>query len=357
MYKFLTGDYAATVTIDPPSSVSIYRGYSFRVTTPIVIHGFHAGVERFASVSADRQGGHMSIYKGLENGTPLSILRSVNMDVLGHRFWPINPIALIPGEWYIIAAGGKLGTSLNNNSLSAVGYWDVSAMVENELFLDSWMPATGGSMYQMYVWTNPESQGPPSGILGRTPLSGAGSVSDARPNIGFEYTFDSLIRVFVNEDEVIFPDAKPFFDMSGRIMIPARFVFDLMGATTTWWPSLQTAEVVRGTTRLYFVVGSSEVIIQGRDNYPLTYPIELHDDRIVLWDQDIAEFFEDYIQEETEIIDLFHHVKYKTGFGNIWTNQNAEWPAVPDVWVKRADSYVKITDVWTMQGTNWRDVT
>jgi len=47
-------------------------------------------------------------------------------------------------------------------------------------------------------------------------------------------TAEMPLRIVVNGDKVLFPDAQPFIDENGRTQVPVRFVSEALGADVSW---------------------------------------------------------------------------------------------------------------------------
>lgn len=66
------------------------------------------------------------------------------------------------------------------------------------------------------------------------------------------------VKVRVDNEYVVFPDAQPFVDDNYRTMVPVRFVSEKLGANVEWEGSTQTVRITKGTTALVFKLGESK---------------------------------------------------------------------------------------------------
>lgn len=71
------------------------------------------------------------------------------------------------------------------------------------------------------------------------------------------------IRVYVNESELIFPDAKPFQDISGRTLVPARAIAGALGCDVDWDIGTWTVVLTRGRVSAELPIGKNEVSVLG----------------------------------------------------------------------------------------------
>lgn len=54
------------------------------------------------------------------------------------------------------------------------------------------------------------------------------------PNISFGQVYSNDVTVYVNQDEISFPDQKPFINKHDRTLVPIRFIAENMGAEVEW---------------------------------------------------------------------------------------------------------------------------
>ncbi len=74
--------------------------------------------------------------------------------------------------------------------------------------------------------------------------------------------FKSLIHVTVNGAMVEFPDQKPVIE-DGRTLVPARGVFEALGAVVTWDDSTKTATVKTDEKEIAVQIGSNYLVVNG----------------------------------------------------------------------------------------------
>lgn len=73
------------------------------------------------------------------------------------------------------------------------------------------------------------------------------------------------VKVTVNDNEVTFPDQKPFIDNQvGRTYVPLRFVSEALGGVVNWNGSTQTASVIKGGTNILMKIGSKNPTVNGQ---------------------------------------------------------------------------------------------
>jgi len=72
------------------------------------------------------------------------------------------------------------------------------------------------------------------------------------------------LRVVVDGERVLFPDAQPFVDASSRVQVPIRFVSEALGAKVGWDNKTRTATVKHGSKTITLVVGKKEYDLDGK---------------------------------------------------------------------------------------------
>ncbi len=186
--RFLTADYAPDQPPPTSGTVSLYRAYAFTFSRPLTITSLIGGIAIMLGA-----GVYIAFYSCTEGGVPQELLRHQLMTGEGRRQTiDIEPIQVIPGEWYMIAMGAADSA---HASMAAVGYFDVNNMLSQETMFSAWRPVVDElGVFQMFTWTG--SQGHPSGIIGRNPTSSGTGVSDARPDLGFFYGGYSFFTVW-----------------------------------------------------------------------------------------------------------------------------------------------------------------
>lgn len=72
-----------------------------------------------------------------------------------------------------------------------------------------------------------------------------------------------VIRVVVNGERVVFPDAQPYMDANNRVLIPVRFVSEELGAKVNWNKNTKTVTIVDGNNTVVLVVGEKKIKVNG----------------------------------------------------------------------------------------------
>ena len=81
------------------------------------------------------------------------------------------------------------------------------------------------------------------------------------------------IKVFVNSQEISFPDAVPFIDENGRTQVPVRFIAEAMNGKVEWDPNTRTVHIERGRVTLSMTIGVKEIIVLGSKKAVDTAPL------------------------------------------------------------------------------------
>ena len=71
------------------------------------------------------------------------------------------------------------------------------------------------------------------------------------------------IRVYVNGNELVFTDARPFRDAGGSVLIPVRALAGALGCDFSWDSDTQTVLLTRGRVSVELTVGKSEISVLG----------------------------------------------------------------------------------------------
>lgn len=71
------------------------------------------------------------------------------------------------------------------------------------------------------------------------------------------------IRVVVNGQKVIFPDAQPYMDANNRILIPVRFVSEELGAKVLWDKANQKVTISDDKNTVTLVIGQKQIKVNG----------------------------------------------------------------------------------------------
>ena len=69
------------------------------------------------------------------------------------------------------------------------------------------------------------------------------------------------VKVFVNGQEISFPDAKPFIDSNGRTQVPVRFVANALGGEVDWDPDARRVDIERGSITISMTIGVKEIVV------------------------------------------------------------------------------------------------
>ncbi|NLD50281.1 MAG: copper amine oxidase N-terminal domain-containing protein [Clostridiaceae bacterium] len=72
------------------------------------------------------------------------------------------------------------------------------------------------------------------------------------------------LRIVIDGDRLLFPDAQPFIDSNGRTQTPARFIGEELGATVTWDGAAQKATFVKNSKKLILYIGKKEYELDGK---------------------------------------------------------------------------------------------
>lgn len=72
---------------------------------------------------------------------------------------------------------------------------------------------------------------------------------------------DKDVTIFMDGEQLVFPDQQPFIDSNNRTMVPARFFAEALGADVDWDQTRQQATITRATGTLSLSVGKQEVLI------------------------------------------------------------------------------------------------
>ena len=72
------------------------------------------------------------------------------------------------------------------------------------------------------------------------------------------------IRVVVNGEKVVFPDAQPYMDSSKRILIPVRFVSEELGAKVDWDLANQKVTITDSSHTVVLIVGKKQITVNGK---------------------------------------------------------------------------------------------
>lgn len=116
------------------------------------------------------------------------------------------------------------------------------------------------------VQATPGYAAPPPGYVDPTPIFGPGA-KDACPAEHYPRAKRRWIQgakdiagVKFNGTFICFPDVQPGI-VSNRVLVPARFVSEALGATVTWDGETQKVSVVKGSTSIELVIGSPNIMV------------------------------------------------------------------------------------------------
>lgn len=160
------------------------------------------------------------------------------------------------------------------------------------------------------------------------------------------------LRVLVDGQEVVFPDARPFIDANGRTQAPARFVAQALGAAVNW--NAGAATFSGNGIDIILTPGSATAAVNGA-SVALDSAAVLREDRVYVPVRFIAETMGAGVQWDAEartvqIITLAAQPEIKN-FGITHTGVDAGWYRVPrtfTAWVEaghtqKVDFYLKPT--------------
>jgi hypothetical protein len=114
------------------------------------------------------------------------------------------------------------------------------------------------------------------------------------------FSVEIPLRVVVNGDELIFPDAKPFIDLQGRTQTPARFIGEALGATASWDGKAKKATFEKGSKKLILYIGKKEYEFNGQKKQMDTVAL-LKNDRTFVPARYVSEAFGATVRWESAI--------------------------------------------------------
>ncbi len=98
------------------------------------------------------------------------------------------------------------------------------------------------------------------------------------------------LRIVIDGEQLMFPDAQPFIDNNNRTQTPARFIGEALGATVTWNQTKQQAKFVKDNSELLINIGSKTYQLNGKDRTMDTEAI-INNDRTFVPARYVAEAF------------------------------------------------------------------
>ncbi len=69
------------------------------------------------------------------------------------------------------------------------------------------------------------------------------------------------VTIFMDGEQLIFPDQQPFIDSNNRTLVPARFFAEALGAAVSWNEFQQQATITRATGTITLTAGEHDVLI------------------------------------------------------------------------------------------------
>jgi hypothetical protein len=76
--------------------------------------------------------------------------------------------------------------------------------------------------------------------------------------------FTLPLRVEVNGEKIIFPDAQAFVDKNNRVQVPVRFVSEALGAKVEWTAKTKTVGVAHDVNKIKLTVGNKLFYVNGQ---------------------------------------------------------------------------------------------
>jgi len=89
------------------------------------------------------------------------------------------------------------------------------------------------------------------------------------------------ITVKVNGNEVAFPDQVPYINKNGRTMVPVRFVSESLGANVGWNSSTKTVTIQKGQDVFKLKLGESQAQVNGK-TVTFDTKAEMKNDRVMV---------------------------------------------------------------------------
>lgn len=65
---------------------------------------------------------------------------------------------------------------------------------------------------------------------------------------------DSGVKVYLDEKEIVFPDAQPFIDARERTLVPIRFVSEALGAKVDWNNDTKTVYIEKDNDKIRYTI-------------------------------------------------------------------------------------------------------
>ena len=173
--------------------------------------------------------------------------------------------------WYgaSYAYGGVLGydfggvSSFGSGALGGLLYGSSSLTVYGSNNLSSAVGSALGSGYSVSYGGSSSTGGSTGGDIG------GGSTGDNTTQDPSTDTSETGIWIYVNDEEVDFPDVQPRV-WFGEVYAPLRFINQDLGATVLWNNDTRTATIQRTTdsgkkVEIKLTVGSSSMVVNGKE--------------------------------------------------------------------------------------------
>lgn len=71
------------------------------------------------------------------------------------------------------------------------------------------------------------------------------------------------LRVELNGERIIFPDAQPYVDKNNRVQVPVRFVSEALGAKVGWTSKTKTVSIQLEDTSVNLVIDKKTYTVTG----------------------------------------------------------------------------------------------
>lgn len=131
------------------------------------------------------------------------------------------------------------------------------------------------------------------------------------------------VKVTLDGNEIVFPDAKPFIDKRDRVLVPIRFVSEALGARVDWENESRTAVIKQDSDEIRYTVYQPMAYLNGEMMVMDTYGI-LKDERTlvpirfisellgcaVVWDENTSTVVITSPKEVTEFLEPEISVNY-----------------------------------------------
>ena len=115
------------------------------------------------------------------------------------------------------------------------------------------------------------------------------------------------IKIFV-DNEPVATDTSPIV-INGLTMVPARAIFEALGASVTWDQQLKTVTIVKSDRLIHIIIGNSHMAVNERV-VKLDTPAILHNNRTLLSLSAVCEAFCCFVQwdDNTKTVHVYNEV-------------------------------------------------